>query len=70
MNHESFYTGSFLLYNKHVYCMTMNISVLRAYFVKRTWSTLMKISEETLNHVRQISSLKTAGREMIRFVSP
>lgn len=70
MNHESFYTSSFLPYNKHVYCMTMSISVLRAYFVKKTWSTLMKTSEKTLNHVRQISSLKPAGREMIRFVSP
>lgn len=50
-------------------CITISVSVLRVYSVKMTWSTLMKTSEKTLKHVRQISSLKMAGKVMIRFFS-
>lgn len=44
--------------------MTMSVSIFRACSVKMTWSTLMKTSEKTLRHVRQISSLRTAGMAM------
>lgn len=46
--------------------MTMSVSILRVYSVKMTWSTLMRTSEKTLKRVRQTSSLKTAGKTMIR----
>lgn len=51
-------------------CMTMSVSILRAYSVKMTWSTLTRTSEKTLKRVRRISSLKTAGKTMVRFFPP